>query len=340
MSAENLNQSNVQLRFLELLKNKIPSHLSLADEICKSIDVSLAGAYRRIKGEKELTINEVYKLAVDYGVSLELLTPQISNDLVWFSFRTLDNKSFTFEQYLQSQIDHLEVISASKSREMIYSAKDLPVFHYYHFDELASFKIFVWKRSIMGLEEYQNRKFVLRSDDEEENVIKGKMALERYLKVPSCEIWNDETPHSAIRQIQLYQEMGIFENKKDAFILIEQFEDMISHLKAQAESGKKFRWGESAKENDAEYKLFNNEVVLCDNSIFAQVEDRKMIFLTHNTLNYMYITNREYCENAHKWLKNLMSRSTLISSASEKERERFFKSIREKVDSVKKKIKY
>ena len=157
-----------------------------------------------VLGEKIMSLDEVVLLANHFGISLELLNPKVSNDLVWFSFKTLDNKSFTFEQYLQSQIDHLERIKKATEREMIYSAKDLPVFHYYHFDELASFKIFVWKKAIMGLEEYKDRQFSFDTVDEDANIVKGKMALERYLQVPSTEIWNDETPHSVLRQIYLF----------------------------------------------------------------------------------------------------------------------------------------
>ncbi len=331
--------SKAQMHFIQLVKNKLPAHSYLSEKIASVLDISDHSAYRRIRGEKTMSLDEVLILANHFEISLELLNPQISNDLVWFSFKTLDNKAFTFEQYLQSQIDHLERIKKAKEKEMIYSAKDLPVFHYYHFDELASFKIFVWKKAIMGLEEYQDRKFSFDTVDEDDNVVRGKMALERYLEVPSIEIWNDETPHSVLRQIHFYYDMGVFKNKNEALLLVDQFMEMMDHLHKQAEAGHKFHVGDGPSEYCSSYKLYNNEVVLCDNSIFAVADDQKGVFITHNTLNYMYITNRDYCDTTHKWLKNLMKRSTLISNESEKSRRQFFNTIKEKVKEVRAKIK-
>ncbi|MDZ4758606.1 MAG: hypothetical protein SGJ10_10800 [Bacteroidota bacterium] len=333
------NQSAAQMHFIQMIKNKLPNHVSLPEQIASLLNIGDHSAYRRIRGEKVMSLDEVLLLANHFEISLELLNPKISNDQVWFSFKTLDNKSFTFEQYLQSQIDHLERISKAKEKEMIYSAKDLPVFHYYHFDELAAFKIFVWKKAIMGLEEYQDRQFSIDTVNEDQNIVMGKMALERYIAVPSVEIWNDETPHSVLRQIHFYYDMGVFKNKKEALVLVDQFMEMMNHLEKQAEVGHKFHVGDNPSEYGSTYKLYNNEVVLCDNSIFAVTDDQKGVFITHNTLNYMFITNRDYCDTTQLWLNNLMKRSTLISSASEKARTQFFNTIKEKVEVVRKRIK-
>jgi len=333
------NHSKAQMHLIEMIKNKLPPYQSLPEQIAHILNIADHSAYRRIRGEKTMSLDEVLTLANHFEIKLELLNPKVANDLVWFSFKTLDNTFFTFEQYLQSQIDHLERIKKAKEREMIYSAKDLPVFHYYHFDELAAFKIFVWKKAIMGLEEYNDRKFSFDSVDEDANIVRGKMALDRYIDVASTEIWNDETPHSVLRQIYFYYDLGVFKNKKEAHILVDQFMAMMNHLQKQAEAGHKFHVGSKPSEYGSTYKLYNNEVVLCDNSIFAIADDQKGVFITHNTLNYMYITNGDYCDTTHKWLKNLMKRSTLISTESEKARRLFFNTIKEKVEAVKAKMK-
>ena len=332
------NRLEAQLLFMSILKNKLAKNMSLSEEMSNLLDISDHSAYRRIRGETIMSLDEILLLANHFKVSLELLNPHVSNNLVWFTFKTLDNNTFTFEQYLQSQIDHLQRIKSALKKEMIYSAKDLPVFHYYHFDELAAFKIFVWKKAIMGLEEYKDRQFSFDSVNEDENIIKGKMALERYMEVPTIEIWNDETPHSVLRQILFYYQMGVFKNKKEALILIDQFLEMMDHMEKQAEVGYKFHLGKGPNNLSGKYQLYNNEVVLCDNSIFAVADGQKGVFITHNTLNYMYITNRDYCDTTDKWLKNLMKRSTLISSGSEKARIQFFNTVKSKVESIRQQI--
>jgi hypothetical protein len=331
------NQISMQTKFLQMLKERIPENLSLVDEIAETLDLSIDSAYRRIRGEKVLLLDEVVKLAQTYGISLETLSSPTTNESVTFSFKSLNEETFTFEEYLNSQLNHFSIINRVKNKEIIYAAKDLPAFYYYNIKELATFKLLVWKKSIMGLKSYDDVKYSVDMESDELLEI-GKKCLEEYCKIPGSELWNEESVNSTLRQIEVYYEMGYFENKEDAHMLVDKFELMIKHIQKQAEKGKKFMLGETPNDFQIDYQMYYNEVVLCDNSILVSIESEKMLFLTHNTLNYLFINNKEYCELTYKWMKNLQKRSTLISSVSEKLRNQFFALVDKKIQQTREKL--
>lgn len=337
MSEKNNHQSPMQDRFLQILRDRIPAHLSMSDILADALDISNDSAYRRLRGEKVMVLEEIVTLSQLYGISLETLSTPAGTKNVTFSFQSLNEHDFTFEEYLKSQLAHFNTINRVVKKELIYAAKDLPAYYYYNIEPLAAFKLFVWKKSIMGLEEYEDKKFEFNVESPDLIDI-GKQCLREYCKIPGSEMWNDESVNSTLRQIEVYVAKGQFKNHNDALILVDKFELLINHIEKQVLTGKKYILNEVVKESFAPYELYNNEVVLCDNSILVTIESEKMLFITHNTLNYLYINNKEYCELTHQWMKNLQMRSTPINAKSDKHRNKFFENIRFKIEQTRTKL--
>jgi hypothetical protein len=65
------------------------------------------------------------------------------------------------------------------------------------------------------------------------------------------------------------------------------------------------------------------------------LDGSKAAFILHSVMNIMMTRDTRFCDNLHDCIKNLMKRSTLISSYSERERERFFKYLRRRIESRK-----
>ena len=65
--------SELQINLFQHIKAVLPSNLSLADEIADLLDVSVDSAYRRIRGDKELSLSELIKLSSRYNVSIDNL---------------------------------------------------------------------------------------------------------------------------------------------------------------------------------------------------------------------------------------------------------------------------
>ena len=266
--------SNIQSDFIQLLKNKINPKVSFSETVADLLGISSDSAYRRIRGETALTLIEAKILADYFHISIENLITSSNNDL-GFTYKVLDDKEITFENYLSSiQIDVQKFANCEKS-EMIYAAKDLPVFHHFNFPELAAFKIFYWMKSIMNVAEYESKKFD-RELINQKFIEMGRRIIRGYEKVPTTEIWTEETVNSTVKQIEYFWESGFFQSTEDALLVCNQLSQMVDHIKAQATLEKSFQLGSDVKDTASPFKLYYSEVMIGNNNVLANFDGKEV----------------------------------------------------------------
>ena len=83
-------------------------------------------------------------------------------------------------------------------------------------------------------------------------------------------------------------------------------------------------------------KFYVNEVVLGSNTILLELNSNRLAFITYNVLSYLIAKDPRFTNKVFENFNTLLSRSTLISATGEKERNIFFNSMRDKVNSLKK----
>ncbi|MFN2440889.1 MAG: hypothetical protein ABR503_16915, partial [Chitinophagaceae bacterium] len=106
---------------------------------------------------------------------------------------------------------------------------------------------------------------------------------------------------------------------------------LINHLELQADLGLKFNIGEKPLANAARYNLYNNELVLGDNTVMAELDEIKITFLNHSVINYVSTRDVQFNAHMHDAIQNLVRKSTQLSEVGEKERARFFNRIRDMI---------
>jgi hypothetical protein len=329
------NSHELQMQLFHKIREMLPPASSLSDEVAEVLNISNDSAYRRIRGEKPLVIDEIFALCQRFNLSIdEIFKTKTKGDS--FLCRIIETKDISFEDYLKTMYNNLLQIQMLRNPEIIYSAKDIPIFHHFLFPKLAAFKIFFWSKTVWQLPEFKDKKFSFNEVSDSTMEI-GRKVLNLYSKLPSVEIWNEETASSAMRQIEYYLTCGIIENKKDALQLCDDFSALFDHLKQEAELGSKFLPGcEPVYTNN--FKLYHNEVILGDNSISVTSDTIKMTFITFNVLNLMVSSEPGFCNKVESYLRTMMKKSSLISEDSEKERNRFFNLIQIRLSSTRDRI--
>jgi hypothetical protein len=331
------NTGQMQLNLFQKIREVIPPNASLVDEISEILNITNDSAYRRIRGDKALIMEELFILSTKYNVSLDdIFATQSNGDS--FLCRIIEAKDISFEGYLKNLYDNLLHIQSLKNPEIIYFAKDIPIFHHFHFPSLAIFKIFFWSKTVMHLPEYKDKKFDPDNFDQA-TLDMGKKVLSLYSRIPSAEIWNEETINSFLRQVEYYYTSGLIGHKSIVTGLCDDLKALIDHISTQAEQGAKSLPGASPL-IPCNYKVYHNEVILGDNSICVTSDNLMMTFLALNVLDLMVTTERVFCEKVADYLKTMMKKSSLISNDSEKERTRFFNMMHHKIDATKERLKY
>jgi hypothetical protein len=321
--------AELQIQVFNAIKAKLPPHLSLAEEVAATLAISTDSAYRRIRGEKPLLLEEVGKLCARFGLSLDSLL-QLQSEGFLFKGEFFQPENFQFDKYLASYAQQMKFMSTFPTRRLFMLCKDIAPHHHFHFREIAAFKHYFWMRTIMNAPSYAQKKFAL-ADYPDELFRIGQTALHYYNQSNSVELWNIETINSTLRQIEYYSDMNLFAHEAELQVIYEKLQQFILHMEKQADAGYKYAWGDEKKTPLAPFQLYYNEVILGDNSVTAVLNNTKVVYIPHSVFNFMATTDVRFCDNAYKHIQNLMKKSTLISNVSERERARFFNYLRHRI---------
>lgn len=322
-------ETNLQQQLFNVIKRKVADNVPAAEEIAKVLDISTDSAYRRMRGETDISLDDLNKLCNHYRISLDQLMSIQTGGFV-FQGQLIDGNKFHFKDYLTGMMHTIAYFNSCKEKEIYYLCKDFPIFHYFHSREIAAFKYYFWMKTFFNAPEFRNAKFSFDFYPDELFII-GKKILSIYNQIPSYEVWNAESINNLLRQVEYYREAGIFESDKDAFIVYEAFEKLIDHLENQAIAGFKYTYGEPPPKSGASFQMYFNEVLIGDNTTFIILDGVKISSVAHNIFNYMTTRDEGFNNNMYNHVQNLLHRSTLISSVSEKERAKFFRQLKEKI---------
>ncbi|MEO7923247.1 MAG: helix-turn-helix domain-containing protein [Chitinophagaceae bacterium] len=318
------------------IKEMLPQHISMVDTVSEILNVSSDSAYRRIRGETPLVLEEAKQLCDHYHLSLDQLL-SITSGTINFQNVRINLQTYKFEKYLADLIKQVQHFSSFIEKEIIYLTKDLPIFHNFYYQPLIAFRYFFWMKTLIQHPDFLNRHFDLNCVPPEIEAL-SRQLTEEYTRIPSTEICNTECINAAITQIEFYKESGYFTSTADIKTIYEALEQTMDHLKNQAEYGCKFMPGENPQLKKNNFKFFYNRVVLGDNTVMVVTDKIKTVFLNYDVLNYMTTRDEAFCDPCYRDLQNLMKRSTLISQTSEKQRNIFFNILHAKIKDRKRNL--
>jgi hypothetical protein len=92
------------------------------------------------------------------------------------------------------------------------------------------------------------------------------------------------------------------------------------------------------KQPDKPYTLYKNEILIADNTVLYRMGDKKTVYISHNITELLLTAHETFTTQTESFINNLQSRSVLISTTGEKERNKFFNRIEEKIETVRKRI--
>jgi hypothetical protein len=319
----------IQEYLFRRIKEKLPGEVSLADVVAELLHVSNDSAYRRIRGETPLVLEEAQILCEAFSLSLDQSLNSKENSVVFTAFN-LNNENYSFKSYLKDILHNLKLVASFDQKELIYLTKDFSIFHNFISRPLFAFRYFFWMKSILRHPDFVPLKFsldILTQDIED----LGEEIVRTYNVIPSIEIWNTECVNSTISQIEYYREAGYFSSDSDVEKIYDALRGAIEHLRIEADTGCKFYPGENPDFQKTNFQFYYNRVVLGDNTIMTVVNGKKILYLNYDVLNYMVTQDENFCNDVYSKLQTLMRRATILSNVSEKQRNIFFNILLKKI---------
>ena len=231
-----MKNNEIQQQLFSVLKQKLPAHISLVDELGDLLGLSADSVYRRIRGEKPIDLIELKKICDHYRLSLDQLL-QLQNESVLFDAPGMNRSPGDFVEHMKAILAQFHYFNSFTKKEIFYLCKDAPIWYFYLFPELASFKTFFWSKTINNQPHLANKQFSFAEFPYEDCFAVGQQILEEHNKIKSVELWNLESIHSTINQIAYYRDAGHFKSPGELTAVIASFHQWLDHLQLQAEKG-------------------------------------------------------------------------------------------------------
>jgi|SRR5690242_1305451 hypothetical protein len=332
-----MQTESAQVLFFKHIKTLLPPHLSLVDSVAEALNISNDSAYRRIRGETQISMEELKSLSTTFKISLDQLLHLNSDSFVFVS--TLTNSTdFNYEKWLNSVLAVIRRVKGFNPCHMSYVAKEFPFFYYFLIPEIAAFKSFFFMKSILFYDDWKGARFSVKDDYTQYHTL-WKDLFDTFVSIPGTEIWNVENITSTFRQIEFYNATGIFKSADDVACLFDKLTQMLDHVQLQAEYSTKLHLHENpSTAAGAEYNLYINELILGDNMQVMQLGTKYYTYLNHTILNHMMTTDERFNGYMKKSMDSIVQKSIPISGVNEKERLIFFNRLRAKLESARKKL--
>lgn len=321
---------NLQNQFVTLLRLLVPAQVNLARDIAELLEISSDGAYRRLRCETAFSLDEAVRICMHYSIPLETLNSKV-DDVVTFQFSRLDDQAASYIAYLNHLSDQLHRISRHAEGKIHYAAEDIPMFYHFGFSQLGSFKSYYWMKSILNVAELIPEHFPPSDAQDVPSELLNEL-YDRYARIPSTEIWSDETIESTLQQVKFYWDAGFFASVDAAHRVLDDIDAMMQRIARQAETGQKI--GMNGASTGAPFQMYLCDLMIGNNSIYIELGDAAVSFIGYNTFNAIQTRNEHFNAQHVRWMENLRSKSIQISGMAEKIRNQFFKAQRKKIDAL------
>jgi len=310
--------------FLNRIREKLDSNRDLARAIQVVLSCSADSAYRRIRCETSISLDEALLLSRHFKISISDLETH-ENDRIGFLRRPFINSAERLEHFMAQSLVHLQSLQRDKNHCLWHVSKDFPVFYLYNFPEITAFQLYVQLRT-SGHENAQlpfNERMITSKMRE---IAQAQWQVYSTLKVR--EVWGTFTCQSIINQIAYHVEAGLIHDKNFALLLCKQLIDVIKLIYKQTATGHH----SAQKVSEGSFDLFYYETQTTENFMLSRFEKKYVYHLMHGANNYLTTNSAELTSDIHHHVTNIEKQSILINTLPQHARNKFFAAITQKIE--------
>ncbi len=328
-------QDNFQVQFLDRILSQYNRKGEAVDHLCKLLNVSKDGVYRRLRGETVLSPDELRTLSLTHTISIDQLMAVRGNDVL-FTFNPFSNRIGEVGDYVQNLIQLLHQFAMLPKSMVYYASCEIPVFYHSLVPELFSFKLYVWARTVWNLPFYQDSRFHFNLIPADTRLLYPEL-ISSYKAIPSIELWSYNIFDNTLSQIEYHLESKMFDNPADTLVLFDGLERICEHMREMATLGIKYTM-DGDPDNGTPFTLYHNEMVYTNNTILYCARELRILFSTFCNPNFIMTKEYRICEFSENWFQTVINKSAQISVQNERQRNRFFDGILRKIDQSRKRV--
>lgn len=316
----------------EIKKSDVDQNLVIT--LMKHLHLSQSQAYRRVNGVVEFSLSEASILIKAFNIAPErIFIKEERKNTIDFKVSLSINNSYL--NFLQSLKYVLHTVGRLPKADVQHTSNELPTFYLFLFPSLVKFKIYMWNTTFWQ-DKQSIQKFRFENIPPEEIALANEIK-EAYLDLSTTEYWNLRLTDNTLNQIQYALESGLFENPKDAIQLCEDLQKVNREIANMAKTGQKKLSNDKSLKVRGKFQLYLSE--LPTNIHFLVTHQKgQSLYTTFDKPNFFHTDNKAACNYIKNWMKNLKSKSVLISETGDRTRNKFFHRLDQDITNFRKKF--
>ena len=331
-----MKNNNLQNRFFEELLKRFDNQAQAVAALKEILGKGKDSIYKRLRGETELTVNEMDQIADALNINLGKLSGKGKNQYL-FSFNH-ENRFEQVEDYFEDIVKDIESFGDVNEGMVYCASQEIPLFLHFLFPKTLFFKHYLHGYTIWNIPSYKTEKFHLGMISPKFEQICSTLG-KHLIELNTIDIWNMGFLDQTINQIEFMAEIEQFKYPQEALELCDCLLIAIDHIKKMAEDGRKFLPGAHKNEyRGGKFELYYNELAVMNDTIISVKGEHKTLYSSLGPPDYLKSSDPGICNIAIGWFNSVMANSTCISGQSRRKRHRYFKRIRNKVEHLKMKL--
>jgi len=297
--------------------SKIPENKKPVHYLMDLLGLSIESAYRRIRGEIPFTFNEITKLSLSLGFSVDKLINKDKSDNAYFDMMVDKDaeRSEVFYQILVQYDNHVQNLYNAKKTASIMSWSHLPPIFQIWYDNIFRFTYYKWLHQANEIPSNLNFSEIIVPD--KIKLIQNK--LKEYMRSNNNNLFIIG-PHmflNLINEIKYYYRRKLISNKE--LVLLK---DDVRHLIDLLESIVR----EGVYDEKAKSDFYLSTLEIESNNSYISYDGNEVCYFWVYSLPPLSIRNPDVCAIQKKWLESLKKYSVLITKSNEiLQTEYFFK---------------
>lgn len=315
------------------IKQHIPPGNTLVYTLMDILSLGKESIYRRLRSEVPFTFDEVVKISIQFGISLDKLIDAGSslNQTKWVVMDM--DKLYTPSGYFEQDSDKMKMLievfqhmQQAKTAKMCCATNHLPFFFTMPFESLYRFNFYKWIYLMQGVQpDFYFSKITIPAHVRE---IEKRFMAEYQLIPRTIFILNKNVFLIILTDILHFYRHGLISEteirqfKKDFLSLIAYLEQITAN--GTNESGK-------------EISIYLSDVNIDMTYIYLEYGHHSFSVHRPYFIDSLYFYNEKICQKQKEWIESLKRYSTPISQSGEMQRFEYFtqqKQLIEKMLSV------
>lgn len=320
-----MNADVLNTNLIEVMKNKIPDGVNLANTLMDILYIGKEAVYRRLRGEVPFTLNKASIISKKLGVSLDQIVGISYTNNAMFDLNLLhySDPIKTYYTLLNHYLKVFESLHDDPTSELSTASNMIPQTFYLKYENLSKFRLFKWM--------YQNEKVncvkyfsELSISDELKQAQKDFVNATLYIQTTNY-IWDSMMFFYLVNDIKYFASIHLITDE-EVIKLQEELLQLLDDLENIASKGK----FETGKDVHIYISNINFEATYS----YVETSSLQLSLIRIFSINSITSSDKDMCKSMKEWIQSLRKFSTMISESGEMQRIQFFKKQREIVEKM------